>query len=131
MDVEGYIGYEELDSLLSQIHEKFPEYTALGVLLGIGCIGGDEEQHARIHIRSHPGRAQVNLHNLRSGLQLGVLPGSGGARGLHCHRRGERRDRVQRQRGEEVQQHVRRMGILHLVESYVNIFMINPLYVGH
>lgn len=31
MDVEGYIGYEELDSLLSQIHEKFPEYTALGV----------------------------------------------------------------------------------------------------
>ena len=48
-------------------------------LLGIGRIGGDEEQHARIHIRSHPGRAQVDLHNLRSGLQLGILPGSGGA----------------------------------------------------
>nr|WP_289766952.1 ABC transporter substrate-binding protein [uncultured Acetatifactor sp.] len=31
IDLEGYIGYEELDSLLSQIYEKFPEYTALGV----------------------------------------------------------------------------------------------------
>lgn len=31
MDLEGTIGYEELDSLLSQIHEKFPEYTALGI----------------------------------------------------------------------------------------------------
>lgn len=31
IDPEGYIGYEEMDNLFSQIQEKFPEYTPYGV----------------------------------------------------------------------------------------------------
>ena len=31
IDVDGYIGYEDLDNIFKQISEKFPEYTALGV----------------------------------------------------------------------------------------------------
>lgn len=58
IDENGYIGYEEMDSLFSQIAEKYPEYTAFGV-------SGNRSKSNYFYVK--------NYDNLGSSESTGVL----------------------------------------------------------